>query len=163
MLAWKGGVAPRAAHARECFKGHGRIERRSLLVLPVKPRRVNWPGARQVILLRRERRVGAKSAVEEYHCGVTSCSPRQATAGQLLEAIRGHWGIENRLFHVRDVTLGEDACRVRTGAAPQVMAALRNTVLALLNRAGWKNKAAALRRYSAHYPEALAIVSTAEG
>ena len=43
-------------------------------------------------------------------------------------------GIENRLHYVRDVTLGEDASQVRTGAAPQVMAALRNVVLGLLRR-----------------------------
>ena len=42
-----------------------------------------------------------------------------------LGQVRGHWGIENRLHWVRDATLGEDACRVRSGAAPQVMAALR--------------------------------------
>ena len=41
-------------------------------------------------------------------------------AGETLEYVRGHWGIENRLHYVRDVTLGEDASQVRTGAAPQV-------------------------------------------
>jgi hypothetical protein len=124
MLAWKAGSPPPAGSACDCaeesFKGHGRIERRMLLALPVKAGAVKWPSARQVVLLRRERQQGKKPAVEEYHCGITSCSPRQASAAQLLEAIRGHWGIENRLFHIRDVTLGEDACRVRTGDAPQV-------------------------------------------
>ena len=33
---------------------------------------------------------------------------------------RGHWGIENRLHWVRDVTFDEDRSQVRTGAAPQV-------------------------------------------
>lgn len=162
MLAWKEGSPPRAAGvacAEESFKGHGRVERRMLLALPVKARAVNWPQARQVVLLRRERQQGKKPAVEEYHCGITSCSPRQASASRLLEAIRGHWGIENRLFHVRDVTLGEDASRVRTGDAPQVMAALRNIIISLLNQVGWGNKAAALRRYAAHYEEALAIIN----
>jgi len=167
MLAWKdGSVPPKGAgcdHAEEHFKGHGRIERRMLLALPVKASEVNWPQAKQVVLLRRERQQGTKPMVEEYHCGITSCSPQQASASQLLEAIRGHWGIENRLFHVRDVTLGEDACRVRTGDAPQVMAALRNTIISMLNQAGKKNKAAALRRYAAHYEEALAIVTAGDG
>jgi hypothetical protein len=46
---------------------------------------------------------------------------------------------------VRDVTMGEDASQIRTGSAPQVMAALRNVVLALLRAAGFQNMAAALR------------------
>lgn len=37
--------------------------------------------------------------------------------GLLADWIRGHWGIE-ALHHIRDVTLGEDASQVRTGAAP---------------------------------------------
>jgi hypothetical protein len=62
-----------------------------------------------------------------------------------LQVRRGHWAIENRLHYVRDVTFGEDASRVRSGAAPQVMAALRNAVLGLLRRWRTANVAAALR------------------
>ena len=50
-------------------------------------------------------------------------------------------------MHVRDVTMGEDACRVRSGSAPQVLAGVRNAVVALLRQAGWTNVAAALRHY----------------
>jgi hypothetical protein len=59
--------------------------------------------------------------------------------------VRGHWAIENQLFRVRDVTLGEDASQVRKGSAPEVMAALRNTVIALLRQSGTVNIAAAIR------------------
>lgn len=48
---------------------------------------------------------------------------------------------------LRDVTLGEDGCQVRTGAAPPVLAALRNVVLALLRRREVQNVAAALREH----------------
>ncbi len=61
---------------------------------------------------------------------------------------RGHWGIENRLHWVRDVTLGEDRCQVRTGSGPQALAAIRNTVIGVLRRAGHANIAAALRTYA---------------
>ena len=47
--------------------------------------------------------------------GITSLTPEEANAQRLLELTRGHWGIENRLHDVRDVTLGEDGCRVRKG------------------------------------------------
>jgi hypothetical protein len=70
--------------------------------------------------------------------------------------------VENSLHHVRDVTMGEDACRVRTGSAPQVLAAMRNAALALLKRAGCTNIAAALRRQSVHVNEALRMIGIAE-
>jgi hypothetical protein len=162
MLRWQEGEAPHGRagldHASDCFKGHGRIERRQLLAMSVSPARVGWPGARQVVLLRRERRIGLQAPTIEFHCGITSLRRRDADAAALLRHIRGHWGIENRLFHVRDVTLGEDACRVRSGHAPQNLAALRNLALTLISAAGWINKAAALRRHAAHPHEALALI-----
>lgn len=77
----------------------------------------------------------------------------RATPARLLHRSRGHWRIENRLHDGRDVTLGEDASRIRTRAAPQVMAALRNVLLGLLRQQGWQNIAAALR-HSAWQPAA---------
>lgn len=50
---------------------------------------------------------------------------------------------------VRDVTMGEDAGRVRSGPAPQALAALRNVSLSLLRAAGGANVAAALRCHAA--------------
>jgi hypothetical protein len=55
-------------------------------------------------------------------------------------------GIENRVHHVRDVTHGEDASRIRTGTGPQLMAALRNTDLNLARLRGETNVAASQRR-----------------
>jgi predicted transposase YbfD/YdcC len=60
----------------------------------------------------------------------------QAGARALRGSIRGHWRIETRLHSVRDGTFDEARSRVRTGAAPHVMAALRNPALTLLRRAG---------------------------
>jgi predicted transposase YbfD/YdcC len=74
--------------------------------------------------------------------------------------VRGHWGIENRLHYVRDGTLGEDGCRVRSGAAPQVLAALRNAVIHLLDGVQAPSKAAAVRRFAAHPEEAVRLLFT---
>jgi hypothetical protein len=63
----------------------------------------------------------------------------------LLALTRRHWHIEHRLHYVRDVTLGEDACQVRSGRAPQVLAALRNAALGLLRQHRVPNLAARLR------------------
>jgi hypothetical protein len=89
------------------------------------------------------RRDGKETREVEY--AVTSAGPEWADAGQLLEAWRGHWAIENRLHWVRDVTMGEDASRIRTEAGPQVMAGLRNAAISLLRLSGVTNIAEALR------------------
>ena len=94
---------------------------------------------------------------------ITSLSPEQATPAKLLRLVRGHWSIENKLHWVRDVTFDEDRCQIRTGAAPQVMAALRNTVIGLLRLRGVRNIAAALRTHAWHAQSAIALVTTAEG
>ena len=51
-------------------------------------------------------------------------------AAQLQAFRRGHWGIE-AIHYVREVTFGEDASTVRTGHAPQNLAALRHAVIGL--------------------------------
>ena len=106
-----------------------------------------------------ERKVTRKGVTgKETAYAITSLSPAQAGPRELLRLWRGHWGIENRLHYVRDVTMKEDASQVRSGAAPQVMAALRNTVLGLLRQVGTSNIAAALRHYSYKPLESLALL-----
>ena len=78
---------------------------------------------------------------------VTSLTAARASPARLADYVRGHWGIE-ALHHIRDVTFAEDGSQVRTGAAPTVMAALRNLAIGVLSRAGPVNVAAALRRHA---------------
>ena len=59
---------------------------------------------------------------------------------------------------MRDETFGEDRCQVRTGSAPQALAAVRNTVIGVIRRAGHSNVAAALRTYSHQPLQALALL-----
>jgi predicted transposase YbfD/YdcC len=118
---------------------------------------LDWPGVKQVCLLERVRRSRGKRTTETV-CAVTSLGPEDASARRLLAIARGHWHIENRLHWVRDVSLGEDACRVRTGGAPEVLAALRNAALRLMRSSGLTEIAAALRRHAAKPHEALRLV-----
>lgn len=90
--------------------------------------------------------------------GITSLAVEEANARRLLGLTRQHWGIENRLHYVRDVTLAEDACRVRKGSAPQVLAAVRNAVIHLLADVQADSRAAAIRRLNNHPEEALALL-----
>lgn len=162
MLRWRKGQPPaddpQRSFTEQHHKGHGRIERRRLIAATVTPQSVRWPGARQVLLLESTRTLPGKPTSTEYHCGVTSLGPEHADADALLKLMRGHWGIENRLFHVRDRTFGEDASRVRTGHAPRNLAMLRNLVVSLLNLNACPNHAAALRRHAACPEEALAMI-----
>jgi hypothetical protein len=63
---------------------------------------------------------------------ITSLPRERAGPEHLLALVRQHWAIENRLHWRRDVALHEDASRIRSGNAPQAIAALRNTMLRLV-------------------------------
>ena len=107
------------------------------------------------------RRRGRVDHEVDVQYAITSLPPERADARTLLRLVRGHWRIENRLHYVRDVTLDEDRSRVRSGAAPQVLATCRNLALALLRRAAHDNVAAALRPYAGRPAEAAGLVLTA--
>jgi predicted transposase YbfD/YdcC len=96
-----------------------------------------WCGVAQVCRLTRQRIVRGKETTETVYA-ITSLSPDKAGAADLLALSREHWGIENRLHYVRDVTYREDQGRTNAGHAPQVLAALRNTALTMLRRLGFK-------------------------
>ena len=92
-----------------------------------------WSGVAQVCRLTRQGRRHGKQSTETVYA-ITSLTAAEATPARLLALARTHWGIENRLHYVRDVAWGEDQGRTRTGAAPQVLAALRNAALTLIRR-----------------------------
>lgn len=115
-----------------------------------------WPGLHTALKVRRTtsgRKYHGQQVEEAY--AITDLRLRQVDLETLGRWWREHWHIENRLHYVRDVTLGEDHSQVRTGAAPRIMAGLRNAVLGVLRLAGHSNIAAALRRMAARPKEAL--------
>jgi predicted transposase YbfD/YdcC len=129
-------------------RGHGRIELRTLKAVSVH--HFGFPHAAQVLQVTRKTRDLDASprrfrTVTVY--AVTGLPFTQASPARLADLLRGHWAIE-ALHHLRDVTFAEDGSRVRTGAAPNAMAVLRNLVIGVLSRAGPVNVAAALRRHA---------------
>ena len=120
-------------------KGHGRIETRRLEVTATLDEHLgsSWPGLGQVCRLTRERIVRGKTSTETVYA-ITSLTADEAGADRLLALSREHWGIENTLHYVRDVTCREDQVRTNAGHAPQVLAAMRNTALTVLRRRGFK-------------------------
>jgi predicted transposase YbfD/YdcC len=138
------------AHVTE-DRGHGRHETRTIQVLPAP--KDAFPHADQAILVERTIRDPhdgrLRSAVAAL--GITSRpKERGGTPEALAAAVRLHWEVE-ALHHVRDVTMKEDASRLRSGTSPQVAATLRNTAYAALRMAGFTN-AAAGRRWAARNP-----------
>ena len=74
-----------------------------------------------------------------------SSLPATTPPAALLRFVRTPWHSEHRRHWPRDVTLGEDACQVRVGRAPQALAAVRNAVVGLLHRQAHANGAATIR------------------
>ena len=138
-------------------KGHGRLEKRTLRTTTVLTKQQDWAGLQQGFQLVRERTERGNKTVETVH-GITSLRPERADARRLLELTREHWGIENKLHYKRDVTLGEDASRIRKGVAPQVMAALRNSVIHVLRGVAAPSLAAAMRTMGNCLSQALTVL-----
>ena len=153
---WDGAPLP-APHVSKTNKHGDRVEQRSLWASGELVGYSNWPHMAQVCRLQRVVSRKGKTTDDVAYV-VTSLSRHKAGPQRLLTLSRGHWGIENRTHWVRDVTFDEDRCQVRTGSAPQVMAALRNMAISLLRLARKPNIAEALRRNAAHPDEALALV-----
>ena len=140
-------------YAQSVEKGHGRIEtRRCWLVEGVAwldPEDA-WAGLRSVAAVECERRVGQKvSLVVRYFISSLTGSARQ-----MLRAVRAHWGIENRLHWVLDVTFGEDHSRIRKENAPQNMAILRHLALNLLRQERSAKVGVKIKRSRAGWDEA---------
>jgi len=128
-------------------KGHGRLEVRECWTLSDPEylasirSLVDWWGLQTVIMVRSERFVdGRKSEESRYYISSLPDNAKQA-----LGAVRGHWGIENKVHWVLDIAFREDECRIRKGNGAQNFAVLRHIALNLLKQektatCGIKNK-----------------------
>ncbi|MEU7002685.1 ISAs1 family transposase [Nonomuraea sp. NPDC046570] len=133
-LAWKDVPIEWTTYDR----GHGRTEIRTIQVLPAPPG-IRFPRAREVFLL--ERYVYDPA----WMLGVTSLPADLAGPRRLAELVRGEWSIENQDHYVRDATLGEDRCRIRTASAPSILATMRSYALGALRLLNHTNIAEGIR------------------
>jgi predicted transposase YbfD/YdcC len=142
---------------RTVEKGHGRIEERQIRVSSELAGYSSWPYLEQVFEYTRRWTVKGLTK-QQVRYGITSLPAKVSDAAHLAELKRGHWQVENGLHYVKDVTLGEDASQTHVGNGADVMAMVRNMAISLLRRAGYRNIAAQLRRYSGCPHEALALL-----
>lgn len=116
--------------------GHGRIETRRVVVtdqLDWLEQAKDWPGLRSVAVVEAHREVPAHGRSVERRHYISSLPPNAQAIGG---AIRGHWGIENKLHHVLDVSFHEDESRIRRGHGPENVSRLRRIALNLLKTHG---------------------------
>jgi predicted transposase YbfD/YdcC len=112
-------------------QGHGRHETREVYPFEITPEQSGFPHAVQAALVvRTTHYLKALKITEETEILLSSRSHSQMDAAQLQALRRRHWSIE-AVHCVRDVTFGEDASTIRTGYAPQNLAALRNLIIGL--------------------------------
>lgn len=154
---------PLPPQAQTTDKAHGRLETRELWASSELNGYVDFPHVGQVLVVRRTVLRGrAVVPTVETSVGITSLTAARASAKRLLDLSRDHWAIENALHWVRDVTFDEDRSQVRTGHAPQILAAIRNTVVGVLRLAGATNIAAAIRHLTLSTTKMLRLLGLRE-
>jgi predicted transposase YbfD/YdcC len=117
-------------------KGHGRIEVRECWstsnpeYLHLIRGLENWAGLQSIAMVVCTRIIDSKESKDvRYYI-----SSLLSNAEQILQAVRKHWSIENKLHWVLDVALNEDRSRVRKDQAPENFAVLRHIALNLLKQ-----------------------------
>ncbi|MYA88186.1 MAG: ISAs1 family transposase [Boseongicola sp. SB0662_bin_57] len=145
-------------------KGHGRLERRRCDVVDLtgaeRDGYAALHGRRQAIRVEREREVlkTGEHSLEVTWC-LTSLGPERAGPEELLELVRNHWTMENRVHYVRDFTYDEDRCRAHVRNLPRNLSCLTNAAIAIVRcdgRFGYMPEAN--RHYAARAQEALDLI-----
>ena len=129
--------SPLVSFESDCEKTHGRIERRSIDVLPAKAAGIekDWPSVKHICRVTRFRQ-GKKNGEwkdpeEEVVYLIASLPAGEASPEALLCANRGHWGIEI-MHRNKDVILGEDGYTNRSDNAPRNIFSLIGFALKIL-------------------------------
>jgi predicted transposase YbfD/YdcC len=148
-------------------KGHGRIEERVVTLA----RDVDWlsggkrfpgelrlPGVAAIVKVRSRTELKDRGRFDTRYY-ISSAS---LTAEAAANAVRGHWGIENRLHWVLDVVFRDDMARLRTGHGARNMAVVRHFAINLVRAARDKKSIKLRRKLAGWSDDYLASILTAQ-
>ena len=143
---------PDIVYDREWSQGHGRTEARRCWAtsdLDWLEGREEWKDLKSVVFIESERFIGESLSVEtRYHL---SSLPNDARL--LNQAVRSHWGVENSLHWVLDVTFDEDRSRIKKENAPENFGLLRRLALCLLKKEATSKRSVKGKRLRASWDE----------
>ncbi len=146
-------------HAETIDKGHGRIETRratvidDAAVLAWLQKQHAWPGLEAIGMIHAERRIGeTRTSEDRFYLLSTPLS-----AAAFGAAVRSHWGIENCVHWVLDLSFHEDQSRIRAGYAAENFAVLRHIALNLLRQQPFKRASIKGRRKMAGWDHAFLL------
>jgi hypothetical protein len=118
--------------------GHGRIETRSLEMVPVSPLQTAWPHTHVACRVKRHverlRRGQVVNCSDETALYVATFPFEAYTPARVLRFIRDHWNIENQLHHPKDRSLDEDRCRASEAGIGRVISCIRGLVTQVSRR-----------------------------
>lgn len=114
--------------------GHGRVETRECFHVPIDfdwmPSAKDWPGVTSLIGILAERfQKSTNETSTELRLYISSLS---IDAKHAQQVVRSHWGVENNLHGVLDVTFSDDKSTIRKDNAPQNYGIVKRWVMALL-------------------------------
>jgi predicted transposase YbfD/YdcC len=137
-------------------KDHGRLETREYFQsqdLGWFADRSKWEGLQSVGMVESTREINGKISKERRYY----ISSLPLDIERFARAVRGHWGIENRLHWVLDVQLGEDQSRARSGYAAENLATLRRLAMNLLKSEKTKKRGIRGKQNSASWDHAYLL------
>ena len=120
-------------------KDHGRLETRRYYQsteLAWFADLAQWEGLKSVGMVESIREIDGKATLERRYY----LSSLPLNVELFARAVRGHWGVENKLHWVMDVCFREDHSRARAGYAAENLATLRRLALNLLKREKTKKR-----------------------
>jgi predicted transposase YbfD/YdcC len=137
-------------------KDHGRLETRRYyqsVELDWFADRSQWAGLRSVGMVEASREIGGQRTVERRYY----LSSLPLGVEPFARAVRGHWGVENKLHWVLDVCFREDQSRARAGYAAENLATLRRLALNLLKREKTKKRGIKGKQLNASWDHAYLL------
>lgn len=126
-------------------KGHGRFETRhhwTTSHVDWLLETHQWPGFKSIGMVTSERTINGQTSSETRYF----ISSRKMNAQAFADLVRSHWGIENSLHWVLDVTFREDESRIRRKNAAENMCLMRRAAISLLKQENSKRRSLRAKR-----------------